>query len=409
MTDFVDVSLEQSPGEGATAKVDQSILSSSLLDEITCAICLDVYEEPKRTSCLHVACRRCLEEYHYSSKNETDVATCPQCRAPSIYLPNGDASSLPPAIDKEQLIKLYRQEQEKDNEHIGLCSLCQNESAHLHGRCFSCQENYCQTCFVHHAHFYPPAVHQTRTFDEIRLLPRAPIQFDEQISLKCSTKHHHRPLEFFCTKCSECLCAECLIDETMSFHRQQFHPIKLLSQVAQDHRYQLERLYLHRLKPIHRELNEAVEFISKILDRDQRLFVIFDHLQKQEEKVNDLEKLMQTLVNHAHDVHVVLFEKQARDQLNEILHERPARPRQGHLLHGLRFESAHSQCFILFTSKNSIVSFRFSSISQDHFTHRSASNDQRSDRSTCRTCLLGFSSNENQACLQTNDRISSGL
>lgn len=57
-------------------KVENGILSSSLLDEITCAICLDIFEEPKRTSCLHVACRRCLEEYHHSCKNEMDIATC---------------------------------------------------------------------------------------------------------------------------------------------------------------------------------------------------------------------------------------------------------------------------------------------------------------------------------------------
>lgn len=55
---------------------EKKILSSALLDEITCAICLDIFEEPKRTSCLHVACRRCLEEYHHSCKNEMDIATC---------------------------------------------------------------------------------------------------------------------------------------------------------------------------------------------------------------------------------------------------------------------------------------------------------------------------------------------
>ena len=122
---------------------EKKILSSSLLDEITCAICLDIFEEPKRTSCLHVACRRCLEEYHHSCKNEMDIATCkskhlgektkiflvcvfvsqgPQCRAPSIHLHNGDASSLPPAIDKEQLIKIYREQQEVNNQHIGKSS-----------------------------------------------------------------------------------------------------------------------------------------------------------------------------------------------------------------------------------------------------------------------------------------------
>jgi hypothetical protein len=39
--------------------------------------------------------------------------------------------------------------------------------------------------------------------------------------------------------------------------------------------------------------------------------------------VNELDKLIQTLVNHAHDVHVVLYEKQAKVQLNRILNERP--------------------------------------------------------------------------------------
>ncbi len=228
---------------------------------------------------------------------------------------------------------------------LGFCSLCQNDSANLHGRCFQCQENYCQICYGYHAHFH--LSHKTHTFDEIRLLPKSPIQFDENISFTCSQQHNKRPLEFYCIKCSECLCSECLIDENMSHHRQHYHTIKLLSQISQDNRYQLERLYTNKLKSIHRELNEAIDFISKNLDRDQRLFIIFDQLQKQEEKVNELEKLIQTLVNHAHDVHVVLYEKQARDSLTEILHERPPRPRQGFLLNGLRFEPISSKAIFI--------------------------------------------------------------
>lgn len=225
----------------------------------------------------------------------------------------------------------------------GQCSLCQTESINLYGRCFQCQENYCQTCYGYHAHFYSPSLHQSRTFDEIRLLPKPPIELDDTISFKCSPRHNNRRLEFYCVKCCECLCAECLIDENTSHHRQQSHPIKLLSQIAQDNRYQLERLYIHKLKSVHKELNDTIEFISHILDRDHRLFIIFDQLQKQEDKVNELEKLVQTLINHAHDVHVVFYEKQAREQLTDILHERPPRPRQGFLLNGLRFEPISSK------------------------------------------------------------------
>ena len=325
----------------------------------------------------------------------------PQCRAPSIHLPHGDASSLPPAIDKEQLIKLYRHEQDIENKHTGrrtpsihchsrrpaiagLCSLCENDSANLFGRCFQCQENYCQTCFGYHAHFYPASLHPTRTFDEIRHLAKAPIQLSAEISFNCSQRHRNRPLEFYCMKCSECLCAECLIDETMAHHRQQHHTIRLLSEVAQDSRYELERLYVNKLKAVHRELNEAIEFVSKILDRDQRLFVVFDQLQKQEEKVNELAKLIQTLINHAHDVHVLLYERQARDQLTDILHERPPRPRQGHLLNGLRFETTSSK----WTAGNElrcrmIVPFsRLARANASYPTDRNPSDHQRSRGST---------------------------
>ena len=217
------------------------------------------------------------------------------------------------------------------------------DSVNLYGRCFQCQENYCQTCYQYHAHFHPSASHMARTFDEIRLLPKPPIEFDENISLTCSQRHNRRPLEFYCIKCCECLCAECFIDDSKTHHRQQSHTVKLLSQIAQDYRYQLERLYVNKLKSIHQELKEAIDFISKILDHDQRLFIIFDQLQKQEDKINELNKLIQTLVHHAHDVYVVLYEKQARDQLTDILHERPPRPRQGFLLNGLRFEPRSSK------------------------------------------------------------------
>ena len=233
----------------------------------------------------------------------------------------------------------------------GFCSLCRNESSHLYGRCFQCQENYCRTCFDHHAHFYPSTFHKTRTFKEIRFLPKAPIEFDEKISLTCSIKtHQRRPLEFFCLKCNECLCSGCLIDESKSHHRQENHSIKFLSEFAQENRYQLERLHSTKLKSIHRELNDAIEFLSQILHRDSRLILVLDQLQKQEEKVNQLEKLIVTLIHHAHDLHVVLFERHARETLIEILYERPPRPRQGFLLNGLRFEPISSKKINVFSS-----------------------------------------------------------
>nr|XP_060621404.1 zinc-binding protein A33-like isoform X1 [Anolis sagrei ordinatus]XP_060621406.1 zinc-binding protein A33-like isoform X1 [Anolis sagrei ordinatus] len=49
----------------------------SLREELTCAICFDLFRKPVMLDCMHHFCQECIQSYWESC---SDVATCPQCR-----------------------------------------------------------------------------------------------------------------------------------------------------------------------------------------------------------------------------------------------------------------------------------------------------------------------------------------
>lgn len=49
----------------------------SLREELTCAICCDLFREPVMLDCMHHFCKACIQRYWDSC---TRVPSCPQCR-----------------------------------------------------------------------------------------------------------------------------------------------------------------------------------------------------------------------------------------------------------------------------------------------------------------------------------------
>ncbi|XP_015232251.1 PREDICTED: nuclear factor 7, brain-like [Cyprinodon variegatus] len=54
-----------------------SFSKSSLRDDLTCAICCDLFREPVMLSCMHHFCKACISRYW---RGTTGPVTCPQCR-----------------------------------------------------------------------------------------------------------------------------------------------------------------------------------------------------------------------------------------------------------------------------------------------------------------------------------------
>ena len=66
-------------------------------DQLTCAICLEDYKEPKLLQCFHVYCRKCLEWLVLRDAQGPLSLRCPSCRR-STLLPPSSVSGLQPAF-----------------------------------------------------------------------------------------------------------------------------------------------------------------------------------------------------------------------------------------------------------------------------------------------------------------------
>ena len=84
-------------------------VKSVLEQEITCALCLDIFKEPKKLPCNHVFCKDCLDML--ARRNVTPAISCPECRR-LAQLPNGVVKDLPKAFHVSRLIDAFQKGQE---------------------------------------------------------------------------------------------------------------------------------------------------------------------------------------------------------------------------------------------------------------------------------------------------------
>lgn len=59
-------------------------------EELICPICTDFFDRPKSLHCLHSFCENCLTQLQRAS-GDSNVLTCPECRAKSELPANGIA------------------------------------------------------------------------------------------------------------------------------------------------------------------------------------------------------------------------------------------------------------------------------------------------------------------------------
>ena len=69
-----------------TAATEQAL--KKVEDQLTCAICLDRYQDPKLLSCSHAFCSKCLESIARHGAQGSTVQ-CPNCRQPTALPQNG--------------------------------------------------------------------------------------------------------------------------------------------------------------------------------------------------------------------------------------------------------------------------------------------------------------------------------
>ena len=125
--------------------------------EVTCALCLDLFKQPKKLPCDHVYCRDCLRGLTQHSLNAT--ISCPECRT-LTQVPGNDVNNFPTAFRINRLIEAFQQVQirvETDCPNVTeMCQVHPNQPLVIY--CETCNKQLCRDCVLmtkeHTSHEY---------------------------------------------------------------------------------------------------------------------------------------------------------------------------------------------------------------------------------------------------------------
>ena len=144
-------------------------------EQLTCSVCLELFEEPKLLECLHVYCQRCLERFIKTKQKQrldTSVLNCPSCRKPTP-VPEGGVGALKPAFHLKSLFEIratfVSKDSSEDSEEsppsptslpdpkkpsLDFCEVHEDSKINLY--CETCQEVICIKCTFgeHNGHTY---------------------------------------------------------------------------------------------------------------------------------------------------------------------------------------------------------------------------------------------------------------
>ena len=111
---------------------------SKLDSQLTCAVCLDRYTEPKTLPCLHIYCRKCLDEL----VQQGGQLKCPSCRKPTRLSERG-TSGLPTAFYINNLLEIDAV-LKKEAAVVPLCHDHNDRPKDLY--CEKCETHICFKC-----------------------------------------------------------------------------------------------------------------------------------------------------------------------------------------------------------------------------------------------------------------------
>ena len=182
-------------------------------EELTCAICHDLLNEPKILPCLHSFCTGCLKEWSGRLANldpSKRHLECPLCRARVLLSTSRAVEELPSHFSAIRLIEIVRlQEQAGSKKVTPICQNC-DEGESAVSSCTECAIFLCEFCKKAHKRSKATRQHKIHSLDEMRTgTSEVPFILPEKVEM-CPT-HPTKPLELYC-KCKEVLiCRDCII------------------------------------------------------------------------------------------------------------------------------------------------------------------------------------------------------
>ena len=227
-------------------------------DQLTCAICLEDYKDPKLLQCFHVYCKECLERLLLRDQQGLSLR-CPSCRR-STLLPPSSISGLQPAFHvyhlfeiRDALVKVTKVNGPQKTK----CEKCSENDATKF--CRDCGQFICRTCSKIHQTWAELSTHEVISLDRLegdvtRLVPPT-----KKVTY-CS-KHPTKESDLYCETCEELVCRDCIV----RFHRD--HQYDLITDAYPKHK----TVITDHLQPVKQQLGVVNEAIESLDTRRQQI------------------------------------------------------------------------------------------------------------------------------------------
>ena len=184
--------------------MDIPTLMHNLKEEVTCSVCIHLYEEPKQLPCLHIFCLECLNDLARTSTPHGKIK-CPLCQIEVAVPENGSMETLPDCFHLKNLRDILAIKE--CNTSKVTCGNCDQKSEDT-CYCFNCGKFWCKDCVNAH--------NILRENKEHRVLPLKDFQEEDfHDVLKrpafCPKELHEKGVfKFYCKVCEVPVCYTCM-------------------------------------------------------------------------------------------------------------------------------------------------------------------------------------------------------
>ena len=268
-----------------------------LEDQLTCAVCLDDFKQPKMLNCFHVFCEQCLQRLVVQERQGQVSLRCPTCRRSTLLPSATSVSGLQSAFHVHHLLEIQDALKKMKEPKSVQCEKCKKVSRVATSFCRDCGQFICATCADVHANWDNLSSHEVVSVDQLQSEVSKHVP-PKNVTFMCS-KHKDQQLRLYCETCEDLICHDC----TVRVHKG--HQYDLISDTFEEHKADIKAslgpigkqksIVKDRLKGLntrHCDVCEQRDRLKADIHREIQSFI--DILRRREaELVNKLEQVAQ--------------------------------------------------------------------------------------------------------------------
>ena len=186
-----------------------------LEDQLTCAICLDDFKDPKLLQCFHVYCKDCLQRLVVQDQQGQLSLRCPTCRQSTVLPQATGVSGLQSAFHVHHLLEIKDALKKVKEPQKVKCDKCKPPQPAT-SYCRDCGEFICATCTTVHKQWDAFAKHEVVAMEQFESKVKK-LDVLKKVTLYCPL-HQGKELEMYCETCEELICHNCIVKKHRDHH-----------------------------------------------------------------------------------------------------------------------------------------------------------------------------------------------